>query len=84
MVFEIFIILSFGKKDLFTDVIKSNIILGSYNHNHHQHHQSDSNLWVQSMNRFYNLLESSSDVHYRGLYTFVKEVENESLVVYML
>ena len=36
------------------------------------------------MTWFYNLLELSSDVHYRGLYTFVKEVENESLVVYML
>ena len=75
---------SFGKKDLFTDVRKSNITLGAYNHNHHQYHQSNSNLWVQSMNQFYNLLDLSSDLHYHGFYAFVKEVENESLVVYML
>lgn len=36
MVFEMFIMLPFGKKDLFIDVIKSSITLGSHNHNQHQ------------------------------------------------
>ena len=37
------------------------------------------NRWIS-----YNLLDLSSDLHCHGFYAFVKEVENESLVVYML